>query len=222
MAATRPTHDAGSDPFGGPFGSGGADGELVTAAIGDSCSVCGSPLASDQRYCVECGERRGKPRFTLSQTPSGAAAGAAPPRPARRSGFSANSTLIAGVATLLLAMGVGLLIGRSGNNSSGSAKPDIISVPVAAAAPAASAATGAATPAAGAATPATGSAATAAVTAAKTPAKKAAAVNAAAAGAATSVLHSTTKLAPPKVSVGSSCSGAGCSGGKFTGNFFGG
>ena len=46
-------------------------------------------------------------------------AGRPPARGSRRSsGMSANSTLIAGIGTLLLAMGVGVLIGRSGNGSS--------------------------------------------------------------------------------------------------------
>jgi hypothetical protein len=214
-----------STSYAGPLRAPG-DGEaptdqLVTASVGDACAVCGAPLARDQRYCVECGERRGKPRFTLSQASPSAAAATPKGRAARRGGWSANVTLIAGVATLLLAMGVGLLIGRSGN-SSGSNKPQVVTV-AGAAAPATSAATaGAATPATPAATPATGSAAQAPAAAAKTPAPKAAAVSAAAAGAASSVLHSSTKLAPPKVTVGSSCSGAGCQGGHFTGNFFGG
>jgi len=32
-----------------------------------SCGECGSPLAHDQRYCVECGARRGAPPRHISQ-----------------------------------------------------------------------------------------------------------------------------------------------------------
>ena len=30
----------------------------VAAAIGDQCAACGAALAADQRYCLECGQRR--------------------------------------------------------------------------------------------------------------------------------------------------------------------
>ena len=30
---------------------------------GEACAECGSPLAADQRYCLECGTRRGDPRL---------------------------------------------------------------------------------------------------------------------------------------------------------------
>src|SRR5579875_344165 len=33
---------------------------------GDRCAECGSALAIDQRYCVECGTRRGRPRFAIA------------------------------------------------------------------------------------------------------------------------------------------------------------
>lgn len=57
---------------------------------------------------------------------------AAPPIPPsrRRRGISPNSALIAGVATLLLAMGVGVMIGRSGGHivAAAPATPQIIKV----------------------------------------------------------------------------------------------
>jgi hypothetical protein len=39
-----------------------------------------------------------------------------PPPPKKRTGISPNAALIAGIGTLLLALGIGVLIGRSGNN----------------------------------------------------------------------------------------------------------
>ena len=37
--------------------------QLVTAQVGERCITCEAPLASDQRYCLNCGERRGKSGF---------------------------------------------------------------------------------------------------------------------------------------------------------------
>jgi hypothetical protein len=59
---------------------------------------------------------------------------ATPPPPSGskpRGGLSANASLIAGIATLVLAIGVGVLIGQSGDNGTGSAAsqaPQIIRV----------------------------------------------------------------------------------------------
>lgn len=110
---------------------------LVSATAGDRCLSCYTSLSSDQRYCVACGERRGKPRFSLpaggtaGSLPSSevAVAGASAPPPAPRAPrASSGTTIVAGVGTLLLAMGVGVLIGR---NSAG----NVNARPVQAAAP---------------------------------------------------------------------------------------
>jgi hypothetical protein len=77
---------------------------------------CQALLASDQRYCLECGERRGKARFSfeaLTRPPA-----PAPPPERRRLRINSSTSLIAGVATLLLAMGVGVLIGHNSNTKS--------------------------------------------------------------------------------------------------------
>lgn len=105
------------------------------AAFGghDSCSNCGARMAADQRYCLNCGHRRGEPRLpfmdavvfmeSMGAPPGG---GTPPPPPASSGGGSsprmnANAALIAGVATLVLALGVGFLIGRSSNDGSNNA-----------------------------------------------------------------------------------------------------
>jgi hypothetical protein len=104
------------------------------AAFGgnDSCPNCGARMAADQRYCLSCGHRRGDPRLpfmdavvfmeSMSGPPGG---GTPPPPPPSPSGGSsrmnANAALIAGVATLVLAIGVGFLIGRSGHEGSNTA-----------------------------------------------------------------------------------------------------
>jgi hypothetical protein len=114
---------------------------LAATSSGDNCPTCGKPLAADQRYCLECGHRRGDPRLPFMdavvfmeainkpQTPAATAApggGSGKPR-----GLSANSALIAGIATLVLAIGVGVLIGQGGDGGTSSAAnqaPQIIRV----------------------------------------------------------------------------------------------
>src|ERR1700733_12540224 len=80
----------------------------VAGTMRDRCVNCGAPLASDQRYCVNCGERRGKPRFALAAPQEAVTEEVTTTRSAstpRRPRTSAGFNLIAGVATLLLAMG---------------------------------------------------------------------------------------------------------------------
>jgi hypothetical protein len=106
------------------------------AAFGgnESCPNCGARMAADQRYCLNCGHRRGDPRlpfmdavvFMESMSAPGGAAGTPPPPPPAKSDdggsrWNANAALIAGVATLVLAIGVGFLIGRSGHDGSNQA-----------------------------------------------------------------------------------------------------
>lgn len=116
--------------------------QTTAAGSGDNCPNCGSVLASDQRYCLQCGQRRGEPRLpfmdavvfmeTSKRAPAEPGAAPAPPPPADRRPFmSANASLVAGVATLVLAIGVGVLIGRSGEGDASNAAapaPQIIRV----------------------------------------------------------------------------------------------
>src|ERR1700760_754947 len=105
--------------------------QFVGATVGDRCAACGTQLATDQKYCVNCGERRGKARFpvgTAAVTPA-AAAPPPPPRTTRKQRLSSSTALVAGVGTLLLAMGVGVLIGHTNNGSSKNASaPQVITV----------------------------------------------------------------------------------------------
>lgn len=112
------------------------------AAFGgnESCPNCGARMAADQRYCLNCGHRRGDPRLPFMDavvfmesmnTPGGAAGATPPPPPAepKSNRMNANAALIAGVATLVLAIGVGFLIGRSGHeNAPQAATPQVIKV----------------------------------------------------------------------------------------------
>jgi zinc-ribbon domain len=180
-------------------------------AASDRCPNCGARMAPDQRYCIECGERRsgGGLREALPRTQTVAAA----PARTRRTLFATpNSSLIAGVGTLLLALGVGVLIGRSGHTTSHSATPQVVTVQTSGAAGGTSAA----------ATTTAGSASSTKKSATHHHAKSA--KSAGSTDFRKSAAKSGVKLPPPVVKVGSKCqAGAkGCQGGKFTGNFFGG
>lgn len=105
----------------------------------ERCASCGAPLVADQRYCLQCGERRvpvsdflrgGAPS---SSTPSATPPGAIPPlvKTASAGGSQQRNnalTVIAGVGVLLLAMGVGVLIGRAGGSKQAPAPAEVITV----------------------------------------------------------------------------------------------
>lgn len=172
-------------------------------AAGDRCANCGSALAPDQRYCLECGERRGQARF--SAEPSTKGQPVAREESARRAGprFSSASTLIAGVGTLLLAMGIGVLIGRSGP-SRGAGNSTVRVVNLGAVAGASTASTGP--------TPAT---------AAGTAAHKGKGKHKRAGNSTANVTRTVKNVPPPTVTVGAPGHGKGYTNGHFTGTFFG-
>jgi hypothetical protein len=115
--------------------------------------------------------------------------------------MSVNSTVIAIIGTLLLAMGVGVLIGRSGNNVK-SLPAQVVTVAGAG-----------------------GTAGTAAATTAPQSSSGAAQASKSSGASATSPAKAAAKrpaVAPPKtVTVGSAGKGPGYQHGHFTGNFFG-
>jgi uncharacterized OB-fold protein len=88
---------------------------------GETCEQCGSVLATDQRYCLNCGRRRGESRVDYEQrlnggtyTPNGATATAA------ASGTQQQWTpafAILAIALLGVFLLLGVLIGKKGNNN---------------------------------------------------------------------------------------------------------
>jgi hypothetical protein len=92
------------------------------------CPNCSAAIAPDQRYCLRCGQRLSAPRVDF-HTALGLRS-AAPPPPPRRSGWDQRAPLItlATVAAVLLALGVGVVIGRGNRPSTSSSKPTVVTV----------------------------------------------------------------------------------------------
>jgi hypothetical protein len=111
-----------------------------TAGAAGPCTGCGAPLAADQRYCLECGERSTPMSSVLLGSPPVSGDSQQPPATAALPGQGAPAAtdarqqqrntvnVIAGVGVLLLAMGVGVLIGRAGNSKPVAAPVQTISV----------------------------------------------------------------------------------------------
>jgi hypothetical protein len=180
----------------------------AVSATRERCAACGAALAADQRYCVECGQRRGgaAPPFAGRSAPAPGPA-ALGPAPGRRPLLSLNATLIAGVGTLLLAMGIGILIGRSGQPSSAKTPAvELLGSPAASAGAAGSAAGSEAAPALPGATGAPG--APSGKPGGSSPPPK-------------PISKKSRPPAPKAVKLGSKGAGPGYQKGKFTGNFFG-
>jgi hypothetical protein len=207
----------------------------------ESCPNCGAQMATDQRYCLICGHRRGDPRLPFMDAvvfmesmsaPGGGGAATPPPPPAESSSnrWNANAALIAGVATLVLAIGVGFLIGRSGhdNSTQAAAAPQVIKVEGGSGG---GEETAAATPEEAGGTEKAdkskpGKSAIKSEKSAKATKKAEENVKEGTNGQAASVekvLHSTVPQAKAEAQVGDSCEEgtAGCEGKEFTGNFFG-
>lgn len=194
----------------------------MVSAGSEQCPSCGKAVAADQRYCLNCGQRCGEPRLPfmnavtfMDSMKAPAQAEASTPSPKQRRRLSPNAALIAGVGTLLLAMGVGVLIGHSGNQSgstSAAATPQVITVHGG------------------------GGETETAATANKDSGSAKGGKNSKKAGASSKKKAETgqgaeevlkpsagVKLPPATAEVGSKCEqgAAGCKGGEFTGEFFG-
>jgi len=110
----------------------------VLGEHGEPCQECAAPLAADQRYCVNCGRRRGEPRVDYRRL-MGAAEGEAPTaeqpsapatppegEPKAERDY-APLAAVGGIAVLGLMLLVGVLIGK-GNSSPTAAPAPIVKV----------------------------------------------------------------------------------------------
>ena len=94
----------------------------VVGQEGDTCEQCGSVLATDQRYCLNCGWRRGESRVDYEQRLNGGtyaangATAAAPPAAAATSQWTPGFAILA-IALLGVMLLLGVLIGKKGNDN---------------------------------------------------------------------------------------------------------
>lgn len=108
---------------------------------GEPCESCDAPLAADQRYCLNCGHRRGSPRVDYRHymataggdtappgEPPAQTVGATPAEPERKERDYAPLAAVGGIAVLGLMLLVGVLIGK-GNDNSGSSAPSKLVLP---------------------------------------------------------------------------------------------
>ena len=124
-------------------------------AAGEHCAACGAALAADQRYCLNCGVRRAESRVPFPESLNGGAggaspaggagaaaaggpgagsgaivAGAAPVAPAAKAkrSWADRDLLLPVLGTALLAIAVGILIGRSGASDTINTKAPVVNV----------------------------------------------------------------------------------------------
>jgi len=122
----------------------------VLGQAGEACRECGAQLAADQRYCLNCGRRRGGPRVDYGQhlpahgtaaengappgdvpvvdhpyggSTTGTSAGAAGEKPQRD---YAPLAAVGGIAVLGLMLLVGVLIGRGDGGGENAPPPQVV------------------------------------------------------------------------------------------------
>jgi hypothetical protein len=114
---------------------------------GEPCQGCGAPLAADQRYCLNCGSRRGEPRvdyrrlmgLSVAEAEAGAETGGPQARSQRSPAAEPASAepqkgerdyaplaAVGGIAVLGLMLLVGVLIGKGDNSSTVSTPAPIV------------------------------------------------------------------------------------------------
>jgi hypothetical protein len=109
---------------------------------GEPCEECGSPLAADQRYCLNCGRRRGGPRVDYRRyMGSGGGGPAEPPasapqapaaedEPSKPQRDYAPLAAVGSIAVLGLMLLIGVLIGKgNGDNTTATPAPVVIKGP---------------------------------------------------------------------------------------------
>jgi hypothetical protein len=104
-----------------------------------ACRSCSSPLAADQRYCLSCGTRVAAPRVEWASALGGVSSGAAASAPERQRAGARWTLMLDRVggpmgaaAVVLVALGVGFLLGQGSSGPSGPAtiiqRPPVVNV----------------------------------------------------------------------------------------------
>jgi hypothetical protein len=139
MAANGSTKGSGKSAGERKRAGGGAQLETIDlptlGAKGEACAECGAPLATDQRYCLNCGTRRAGPRLDFTPHLAGAgpdahvAAAPASPPPTRGAARDWGGWPGAfGIGLLGVMLLIGVLIGKSANddNTQQAAAPVVV------------------------------------------------------------------------------------------------
>ena len=101
---------------------------------GEACATCGTLLARDQRYCLTCGARRAGLGAMLAVPPESMreriTVRAAAEAPGRDDPWRLDAGLLAGIGCLLLALLVGVLIGRGagGDDNRRASVPQVVTL----------------------------------------------------------------------------------------------
>lgn len=120
----------------------GATTELLGKA-GEPCRECGAPLAPDQRYCLNCGKRRGESRIEYEgHLPARGAAGAngSDPAPVQTDAAGAVAPVegkssqrdytplaaVGGIAVLGVMLLIGVLIGKGDGGTAATPAPVVV------------------------------------------------------------------------------------------------
>jgi hypothetical protein len=95
-----------------------------------TCRSCGAGLAEDQRYCLNCGQRRGEPRidFRRYEAPPVRSSEAAPPSPPEEKPQRDYTPLAAvgGIAVLGVMLLIGVLIGKGDSGTPATPAPVVV------------------------------------------------------------------------------------------------
>ncbi len=113
--------------------------------MAERCEQCGSPLADDQHYCLECGRKTGNPRVDyrhyMVAASGGGQEGGTPTKPADAAGAEdaakekektqrdyAPLAAVGGIAVLGVMLLIGVLIGKGNNDTAAAPTPQIVRV----------------------------------------------------------------------------------------------
>lgn len=108
----------------------------VLGKAGEPCRECGAPLAADQRYCLNCGRRRGEPRLDFRRhvsAPANPATNGATPAPAQPALPEEKPqrdytplAAVGGIAVLGAMLLIGVLIGKGDSGGTAAAPPPVV------------------------------------------------------------------------------------------------
>jgi len=108
----------------------------VLGRAGEPCRECGAPLAADQRYCLNCGRRRGEPRLDFrryASVPAPPASNGATPASAQPAQPEEKPqrdytplAAVGGIAVLGAMLLIGVLIGKGDGGGTAAAPPPVI------------------------------------------------------------------------------------------------